>query len=84
MKYIPIPSTLGLVAMSALLLIATGCSKDFLDRDPYIGSSAGNFYQTAEDAEAATIACYAPLQVELSDGAQFRWYFGDIVSDDAD
>ena len=84
MKHIAFPSTLGLVAMSALVLIATGCSKDFLDRDPYIGSSAGNFYQTAEDAEAATIACYAPLQVEISDGAHFRWYFGDIVSDDAD
>ena len=84
MKNIAIPSTLSLVAMSALLLIATGCSKDFLDRDPYIGSSAGNFYQTAEDAAAATIACYAPLQVEISDGAHFRWYFGDIVSDDAD
>ena len=38
----------------------------------------------ADDAEAATIACYAPLQVEISDGAHFRWYFGDIVSDDAD
>ena len=63
---------------------SVGCSKDFLDRDPYIGSSQGNFYQTAEDAEAATIACYAPLQVEISDGAHFRWYFGDIVSDDAD
>ena len=84
MKHIAFPSTLGFVAMSALLLIAPGCSKDFLDRDPYIGSSAGNFYQTAEDAEAATIACYAPLQVEISDGAHFRWYFGDIVSDDAD
>jgi len=71
-------------AVAALVLLATGCSKDFLDRNPYIGSSAGNFYQTAEDAEAAVIACYAPLQVEISDGAHFRWYFGDIVSDDAD
>ena len=84
MKYIAFPSTLGVLAASALVLMATGCSKDFLDRDPYIGSSAGNFYQTPEDAEAATIACYAPLQVEISDGAHFRWYFGDIVSDDAD
>jgi starch-binding outer membrane protein, SusD/RagB family len=67
-----------------LLIAVTGCSKDFLDRDPYIGSSLGNFYQTAEDAEAAVIACYAPLQVEISDGAHFRWYYGDIVSDDSD
>ena len=72
------------LAVVAFVVMSTGCSKDFLDRDPYIGSSAGNFYQTPEDAEAATIACYAPLQVEISDGAHFRWYFGDIVSDDAD
>ena len=75
---------LGALAAMVVVLASTGCSKDFLNRDPYIGSSAGNFYQTADDAEAATIACYAPLQVEISDGAHFRWYFGDIVSDDAD
>ena len=75
---------LGALAVMVVVLASTGCSKDFLNRDPYIGSSAGNFYQTADDAEAATIACYAPLQVEISDGAHFRWYFGDIVSDDAD
>ena len=75
---------LGALAAMVVVLASTGCSKDFLNRDPYIGSSAGNFYQTADDAEAATIACYVPLQVEISDGAHFRWYFGDIVSDDAD
>ena len=79
----PLPWT-GALALMVFVFLNAGCSKDFLDRDPYIGSSAGNFYRTAEDAEAATIACYAPLQVEISDGAHFRWYFGDIVSDDAD
>ena len=68
----------------ALILLATSCSKDFLDRDPVIGSVASNFYQTAEDAEAAVIACYAPLQLEITEGTHFRWWFGDIVSDDAD
>ncbi len=75
---------MGALTMLVFVLASTGCTKDFLDRNPYIGSSAGNFYQTAEDAEAATIACYAPLQVEISDGAHFRWYFGDVVSDDSD
>jgi len=64
--------------------LLSSCSKDFLDRDPYIGSLASNFYQTADDAEAAVIACYAPLQLEITEGAHFRWWFGDIVSDDAD
>ena len=72
-----------LFAVLAVLTLA-GCAKDFLDRQPYIGSSASNFYQTAGDAKAAIIACYAPLQVEISDGVHFRWYFGDICSDDAD
>ena len=72
--------------LCAVLTVMTlaGCAKDFLDRQPYVGSSASNFYQSASDAEAAVIACYAPLQVEISDGVHFRWYFGDIVSDDAD
>ncbi|MGB1384521.1 MAG: RagB/SusD family nutrient uptake outer membrane protein [Flavobacteriales bacterium] len=67
-----------------LMGLLSSCSKDFLDREPYIGSLASNFYQTADDAEAAVIACYAPLQLEITEGAHFRWWFGDIVSDDAD
>ena len=75
---------IGALALLVFVLGSVGCSKDFLDRDRYLGSSQGYFYQSAVDAEAATIACYAPLQVEISDGAHFRWYFGDIVGDDAD
>lgn len=67
-----------------LLVLLSSCSKDFLDREPYIGSLASNFYQSAADAEAAVIACYAPLQLEITEGSHFRWWFGDIVSDDAD
>lgn len=69
-----------------LLCVVTmaSCSKDFLNREPVIGSTTSTFYQTASDAQAATIACYAPLQVEISEGSHFRWFFGDIVSDDAD
>ncbi|MDA0946759.1 MAG: hypothetical protein RLZZ314_425 [Bacteroidota bacterium] len=73
----------GFLTLVTVSMLAA-CNKDFLDRNPYIGSSQSNFYQTAEDAEAAVIACYAPLQVEISDGAHFRWYFGDIVSDDSE
>ena len=74
----------GIFCAVLTVLTLAGCAKDFLDRQPYVGSSASNFYQSASDAEAAVIACYAPLQVEISDGVHFRWYFGDIVSDDAD
>ena len=75
----------GLLALGVMVLTLFSCNKDFLQRDPYIGSSQGNFYQTAEDAESAILACYAPLQVEISAaGSHFRWFFGDVVSDDAD
>ena len=50
---------LGVSLFAALLVLATGCNEDFLQRDPYIGSSQGNFYQTAEDAEAYTDFVYS-------------------------
>lgn len=74
----------------ALPLILFGCKKEFLEREPVVGSTEANFYQTAGDAQSAIIACYNPLQQEVtpiqgsSDLApHFRWYFGDIVSDDS-
>lgn len=71
--------------------LLTTCSKEFLEVDPLVGSTEANFYQTAADAEAAIIACYNPLQQEVTNiqgtgqlAPHFRWYFGDIVSDDSD
>jgi len=71
-------------------ILFTTCGKEFLERDPLVGSTEVNFYQTPEDAEAATIACYNPLQQEVTNiqgtsqlAPHFRWYFGDICSDDS-
>ena len=57
---------------------------------PLVGSTEANYYLTPEDAEAATIACYNNLQQEVTNiqgsaqlAAHFRWYFGDICSDDS-
>ena len=80
---------------TTLLLLGTvafaGCKQDFLEAEPLVGSTAANYYQTAGDAEAAIVACYNPLQQEVTTlqgsgqlATHFRWYFGDIVSDDAD
>jgi len=69
----------------------TGCKKDFLEVKPIVGSTEANYYQTAGDAQAAIIACYNPLQQEVTPiqgsgqlASHFRWYFGDIVSDDSE
>lgn len=68
----------------------SACKQDFLDITPLVGSTEANFYRTPADAEAATIACYNNLQQEVTNiqgssqlAPHFRWYFGDIVSDDS-
>lgn len=65
------------------LILFFACSKDFLDRQPLVGVTEENFYQTEGDAIAAVNAAYAALQFELSPAGHFRWFWGDIVSDDA-
>lgn len=69
--------------LAVLLLSAYACNKDFLDRKPLVGATEENFYRTEQDAIAAVNAAYAPLQFEMSPGGHFRWFWGDIMSDDA-
>ena len=80
--------TLYLIGFLAVFLVA--CKQEFLDITPLVGSTEANYYLTPEDAEAATIACYNNLQQEVTNiqgsaqlAAHFRWYFGDICSDDS-
>lgn len=67
----------------AFLAFAQACQKDFLERKPLVGTTEENFYRNADDAVAGVNAAYATLQFELSPGAHFRWFWGDIMSDDA-
>jgi len=60
------------------------CDKEFLERSPLIGTTQDNFYRTAEDAVAAVNGAYAALQFELTPAGHFRWFWGDIMSDDSD
>lgn len=69
------------IALGALL--PSACQKDFLDRKPLVGSTEENFYRNQADAIAAVNAAYAPLQFEMSPAGHFRWFWGDIMSDDA-
>ncbi len=76
-------NTTLLFTFFAMLLI-TSCGEDFLDRQPIIGSVEEDFYNTEEDAISAVNAAYATLQFELSPAGHFRWFWGDIMSDDSD
>ena len=67
----------------SLLVIFTSCEKDFLEKTPIVGVTEENFYRTEDDAIAAVNAAYASLQFQLSPAGHFRWFWGDIMSDDA-
>lgn len=75
------------IKISVFVLLTTclmqSCSKDFLEKNPIIGVTQENFYKTADDAIAGVNAAYATLQFQLSPGGHFRWFWGDIMSDDA-
>ncbi len=75
MKYIPLIITIFLLP---------SCVGDFLEREPIIGSVEDNFYQTEADAIAAVNAAYAALQFEMTPGGHFRWFWGDMMSDDTE
>ncbi|NJN78247.1 MAG: RagB/SusD family nutrient uptake outer membrane protein, partial [Saprospiraceae bacterium] len=66
-----------------LIFVLASCEQNFLERSPIIGITQENFYQTEEDAYSAVNAAYAALQFELSPGGHFRWFWGDIMSDDS-
>ena len=69
-------------ALLAVVLLA-GCD-DQLDQTPVIGFTEATFYQTAEHAEQALVAAYDPLQWNFTTfNFHFRWFYGDICSDDA-
>ncbi|MDQ3015109.1 MAG: RagB/SusD family nutrient uptake outer membrane protein [Bacteroidota bacterium] len=65
-------------------LIGVSCEKDFLDKAPIVGTTEENFYRTEADAIAAVNAAYASLQFQISPAGHFRWFWGDIMSDDSE
>jgi hypothetical protein len=74
---------LYLFIFTTILLTLPSCQKDFLEKSPIIGITEENFYKTEADAIAAVNAAYATLQFQLSPAGHFRWFWGDIMSDDA-
>ncbi len=74
----------SILKISIVLLFLTSCTKDFLDKNPIVGVTDENFYRTEADAIAAVNAAYASLQFQISPAGHFRWFWGDIMSDDSE
>ncbi len=65
-------------------LAGVSCEKEFLEKAPIVGINEENFYRTEADAIAAVNAAYATLQFQISSAGHFRWFWGDIMSDDSE
>ncbi|MEO5907087.1 MAG: RagB/SusD family nutrient uptake outer membrane protein [Saprospiraceae bacterium] len=72
------------IVISIIALSFISCEKYFLEKTPIVGTTEENFYRTEEDAIAAVNAAYASLQFQLSPAGHFRWFWGDIMSDDTE
>jgi len=80
-----------IISSLIVIVLVTGCGKDYLDRPSLQNISADNFYQTKEDLRLATAAlyggrlwgdwnytCYLPVGEVLS-GNMIVGYWGDAV-----
>src|SRR5687767_11287912 len=55
---------LPLALLAVILVSASSCKKDFLEKEPISDLTTGNFYKNANDAEAGLAAAYDALQQE--------------------
>jgi hypothetical protein len=67
------------------IIIFSGCSEDFLDRQPLDQQVTSTFYKTEADAQQALVAVYDALQYQSSPGVSWAPFLtvSDILSDDA-
>ena len=70
--------------LSLAVVFLFACQKDLLEKSPIIGVTEDNFYKTEADAISAVNGAYAALQFELTPAGHFRWFWGDIMSDDTE
>ena len=70
--------------LTVAIIFLFACQKDLLEKKPIIGVTEDNFYKTEADAISAVNGAYAALQFELTPAGHFRWFWGDIMSDDTE
>ncbi len=67
------------IFLGLLILVATGCKKDFLDKSDPTTLNWQSIYNTTGDFEAALAGCYLSITGPATDNI----YLGDITSDNA-
>lgn len=67
-----------------LIIVSTGCSKDWLEMDPVGSKLENNFYQTEEEIYQGLIASYAMLQTKFFGGWSSYYFLSSFPSDDAE
>ena len=70
-----------ITSISLIILLFTGCKKDFLDINP-LATETVAYYKTQDGATAAVSGCYNVLTWDRTWGRD-QWAFGDVASDDA-
>jgi SusD family. len=64
----------------ALMPVAIGCNKDFLDRDPLTSPSSGTFWTSEADVQTALAGVYSRLQADFFG---YQRVYLDAISDNA-
>ena len=72
------------IFIALFVVLASSCSKEFLERNPLDQEVSSNFYQTEEDAIMALVAVYDVLGYQSAPGAAWAPFVtvSDILSDD--
>lgn len=68
-----------------IMMLAFGCSEEFLDRQPLDQQVTSTFYKTEEDAMQALVSIYDAMQYQSSPGVSWAPFVAmtEILSDDA-
>ncbi|MDF2191145.1 RagB/SusD family nutrient uptake outer membrane protein [Paraflavitalea sp. CAU 1676] len=71
---------LYIVSFASLLLLATACNKDYLDRYPQSGPSSASFYTNEDELTLGLMGCYS--QMNYGNSNRLPWHlFMDATSD---
>lgn len=66
------------------VVLATGCSKDWLEMDPVGEKFESNFYKSEQDLFQGLVACYSMLQPKYFSGWSSYYFLANFPSDDSE
>lgn len=72
-----------LLVIAGFAILATSCSKDFLEVTPYGKSNADGFYSTEEELSLGLYAAYSMLNADQLQGWSSPFFMKNLPSDDS-